>query len=212
MKERSRRIAEHKRPLAAILAAVCVLLFAGGKQQDAPADTGSDGPAAVFALERDLLEHGALAERLALGSGVYILEVAEVSPPEGQVFLQRSPFDGAEEQTILDTWDYESTVVRCRVLGSEKWDYRLVFGRRFVSRSEGEGAPCPDDDFPDPRPGDRLLVFDSLGNGISTVRLPLWESRADQDNTVVVLDGEGHVTVCLSGTIQMRGSDAVPID
>ncbi len=219
MKDLIRRIAGHKRPLAAALAAalvlaaaVCVLTFVGGKKQAVPSAAGKGGPAAVFSLERELLEHGALAERLALGNGVHVLEVAEVSPPEAQVFIERGPYNGLEEPEILDFWDYELTAVLCRVVGSEKRDYRLVFGRRFVSRFGGEAAPCPDDDFPDPKPGDRLLVFDSGTNGISTVQSPLWGSQAHQSNTVVVLDGEGRVTVCLSGTIRMRGSDAVPID
>ncbi len=182
-----------------------IILFLSASATDA-------GPAAVFTQEWYLLEYGTLIERVALGNGVYILEVTEVSVPKAQVFNEMTPFDGIKEQEVLETWDYELTAVRCRVVGSEEYDYRLYFGRRFVSRSGGEAAPCPDDDFPDPKPGDRLLVFDSGATGMGTVRQPLWEDHADQNNTVVVLDGENRVTVCLSGSFQPRGSDAVPID
>ena len=173
---------------------------------------GETEPAAVFSQERDLLENGTLAERITLGNSVFILEVAEVFPPEAQIFYERTPFDGVNEQEVLETWDYEQTAVQCRVVGSEKSDYRLYFARNMTARSSGEKAPCPDDDFPDPAPGDRLLVFDSgMRNGFSSLP-PLWEGRTDQINAIVVLDGNGHATVCLAGTVLLRGSSAIPID
>ena len=173
---------------------------------------GETGPNAVYSQERTLLENGTLAERIALGNGVYILEVTEVFPPEAQRFYERTPFDGVNEQEVLETWDYEETAVHCRVVGSEKSDYRLYFGRNMTARSSGEKAPCPDDGFPDPSPGDRLLVFGSgMRNGFSSLP-PLWEGGTDQVNAIVVLDGKGHVTVCLSGTVLLRGSSAIPID
>ena len=173
---------------------------------------GEARPADVYSQERDLLENGTLAERITLGNGVYILEVTEVFPPEAQCFYERTPFDGVKEQEILETWDYEQTAVHCRVVCSEKSDYRLYLGRNMTARSSGEKAPCPDDDFPDPAPGDRLLVFDSgMRNGFSSLP-PLWEGRTDQINAIVVLDGNGHATVCLAGTVLLRGSSAIPID
>ncbi len=193
-----------KRTVAALAVLAMLLLSASA--------AGEAGPAAVFSQERELLASGTLAERVALGNGVYILEVTEVSPAEARYYNELTPFDGVKEQEILETWDYELTAVRCRVVGSDDRDLRLYFGRRFVSRSGGEAAPCPDDDFPDPKPGDRLLAFRSGTNGMSSGGLPLWEGRADQRNTAVVLDGDHNVTVCLSDAILIRGSDAVPID
>ncbi len=169
-------------------------------------------PSAVFAQEQVLLEYGELAERLAQGNGVYILEVTEVSSPESQYFNEQTLFSREKPQEIADIWDYELTTVLCRVVGSDNLDYRIDFGRNFTSRSGGEKAACPDDDFPNPSPGDRLLVFDSgMRNGFSSSP-PLWAGSADQVNSVVVLDGKGHATVCLSGFPFERGSDAVRID
>ena len=193
-----------KRTIVALAVMAMLLLSASA--------AGEALPAAVFAQEWELISSGTLAERHALGNGVYILEVTEVSPAEARYYNELSPFDGEKEQEVMETWDYELTAVRCRVVGSEDRDLRLYFGRRFVSRSGGEAPPCPDDDFPDPMPGDRLLAFRSGTNGMSSGGLPLWEGRADQRNTTVVLDGDHHVTVCLSDTVLRRGSDAVPID
>lgn len=190
--------------IAALLLAALLLVSASASGEAAPAE--------VFAQERALLDSGTPAERIAQGSGVYILEVAEVSPPEGKSFHVMTPYSGEEPQEILETWDYAETAVRCRVVGSDQWDFMLYFGRHFISRSGIGEAACPDDDFPDPGPGDRLLVFGSLPNGMSSVRAPLDESRADQRNTVVVCDSEGRVTVCLTGTLLLRGSGATPID
>lgn len=169
-------------------------------------------PSAVFAQEQSLLEYGILAERLAQGNRVYILEVTEVSSPESQYYNEQTPFSREKPQEITDIWDYELTTVLCRVVGSDNLDYRIDLGRNFSSRSGGEKAACPDDDFPNPSPGDRLLVFDSaMRNGFSSSP-PLWAGRADQVNSVVVLDGKNHATVCLSGFLFERGSDAVRID
>lgn len=190
--------------IAPVLIAILLLVSASA--------AGKAEPDAVFSQERELLETGTLAERIALGNGVYILEVTEVFPPEAQCFYERTPFDGVKEQEVLETWDYEQTAVHCSVVGSEKSDYRLYFGRDMTARSSGKKAPCPDDDFPDPAPGDLLLVFDSgMRNGFSSLP-PLWEGRTDQVNAIVVLDGNGHATVCLDGTVLLRGSSAIPID
>lgn len=173
---------------------------------------GEANPPAVFVQEWELLESGKLAERIAQGNCVYILEVAEVFPPEAQYFNEKTAISSEEPQVILDTWDYELTSVLCHIMGSANRDYRLDFGRNFTSRSSGEKVSCPDDDFPDPAPGDRLLVFDSgMRNGFSSSP-PLWAGSADQVNAIVVLDGKSHATVCLSGFSFQRGSDAVRIE
>lgn len=194
-----------KRWIAALLLTIFLMLPVSA--------SGTADPADVFLQERELLASGTPAEKLVQGRGVYILEVAEVSPPEAQFFHQMTPFDGKDPQEITEIWDYSLTTVRCHIVGSETGDYVLCFGRDFVSRSGGKKAVCPDDGFPDPLPGDRLLLFDqaSQRNG-GSVSPPLWESHADQINSIVVVDGECHVTVCLSGTPMTRGSDAIPID
>ena len=170
-------------------------------------------PTAVFDQEYDLLAYGTLADRIALENGMYILEVIDVYAPEAQHFDIFSPFDSEKPREIIDTLDYSLTTVHCRVLGSEEWDFCLYFGRQFVSRSSGDRIICPDDDFPNPSLGDRLLVFNSgMRNGLSSSP-PLWETHADQINTVIVIDGKNHITVCLSGSLRGRNNNTlIPID
>ena len=64
--------------------------------------SGTADPADVFLQERELLASGTPAEKLVQGRGVYILEVAEVSPPEAQFFHQMTPFDGKDPQEITE--------------------------------------------------------------------------------------------------------------
>ncbi len=68
-----------KKILAATLILSVILLLSASA-------AGEAGPPTVFVQERDLLESGKLAERIAQGNRVYILEVTEVSPPEAQYY------------------------------------------------------------------------------------------------------------------------------
>lgn len=169
-------------------------------------------PEQVFGQEAALLADGRLAERVALGQSVYIVRVTEVEAPTALTFEEREPASGQAEPQVLDIWDYTSVTVRGEIVGSETLDYRLTFGRDFTSRGTGAVPDCPDDGFPDPKVGDLLLVFDKgMQNGLTAVP-PLWAGSADQVNSVVVMDGGGHCTVCLTGTPLERGSSAVPIE
>ena len=111
-----------KKILAASLILSVILLLSASA-------AGEAGPPTVFVQERDLLESGKLAERIAQGNRVYILEVTEVSPPEAQYYNELTPFSREKPQEIRDVWDYELTTVLCRVVGSDDRDYRLDFGR-----------------------------------------------------------------------------------